>query len=285
MPELPEVEREARLLEAATKGARVVDVVVPDPRVLRGVDVAGFVASLRGRVVTGVTREGKHLFVALNEDASQRASRGARTPRETLLWTHLRMTGRFLITAREAPLPPHTRFALVLDARVIAFVDVRRFGTASAGAPEAVRTRAGVAALGPDALRHGGRTAILRRALAGQTRPIKAALLDQGVLAGLGNIHATEALFRAGVHPETRAGALDAEALRRLARGIAASLRFAMREVARPDFAYLGDGGVNRFLVYGRDGEACPRCRHALATLVQSGRATVFCARCQPAGA
>jgi formamidopyrimidine-DNA glycosylase len=285
VPELPEVEREARLLAAASQGARIVDVVVPDPRVLRGVDVAGFVAALRGRVVQRVTREGKHLFVALAEGASRRASRRGEAPHETLLWTHLRMTGRFVFGSREAPLPPHTRFALVLAARVIAFVDVRRFGTASAGESDAVRALAGVAALGPDALRHGGRTATLRRVLAAQKRPIKAALLDQGVLAGLGNIHATEALFRAGVHPETPAGALDDDALRRLARGIAASLRFAMREVSRPDFAYLGDGGVNRFLVYGRDGEPCPRCAFTLATLAQSGRATVFCARCQPAGA
>jgi formamidopyrimidine-DNA glycosylase len=281
VPELPEVEREARLLDAAMRGARVTDVTVHDPRVLRGVEVAGFVAALRGRVVARVMREGKHLFVALAGDATRSAS----TRAETLLWTHLRMTGRFVVVARDAPFPPHTRFALALDARVIAFVDVRRFGTASAGPAEAVRRLAGVEALGPDALRQGGRTATLRRALAGQKRPIKAALLDQSVLAGLGNIHATEALFRAGIHPETPAGALDAEALRRLARGIAGALRFAMREVARPDFAYLGDGGVNRFLVYGRDGKPCPRCGHALATLVRSGRATVFCARCQPTGA
>jgi formamidopyrimidine-DNA glycosylase len=285
VPELPEVEREARLLEAATKGARVVDVVVPDPRVLRGVDVAGFVAALRGRVVAGVAREGKHLFVTLAERAVRSRSARGEAPRETLLWTHLRMTGRFVVAPRDVVLQPHTRFALVLAAHTIAFVDVRRFGTASAGPPGAVRTLAGVAALGPDALRHGGRTATLRRVLAGQKRPIKAALLDQSVLAGLGNIHATEALFRAGVHPETPAGVLDADALRRLARGIATALRFAMREVARADFAYLGDGGVNRFLVYGRDGLPCPRCGHVLATLAQAGRATVFCARCQPAGA
>ncbi len=279
------MEREARLLEAAAKGARIVDVAVPDPRVLRGVDVAGFDAALRGRVVTGVMREGKHLFVRLAERTLRRSATRAVAPRETLLWTHLRMTGRFVVTPREAPLPPHTRFVVVLDARAIAFVDVRRFGTASAGPAEAVRTLAGVAALGPDALRYGGRATTLRRVLAGQRRPIKAALLDQSVLAGLGNIHATEALFRAGVHPETPAGALDADALRRLARGIGAALRFAMREVAQADFAYLGDGGVNRFLVYGRDGQPCPRCGYVLATLVQSGRATVCCARCQPAGA
>ncbi len=115
MPELPEVEREARLLDAAARGARVEEVVVTDARVLRGVDVEGFVAALRGRVVVGATREGKHLFVTLADGASRGASCGDEGLRETLLWTHLRMTGRFVVTAREAPLPPHTRYALGLE--------------------------------------------------------------------------------------------------------------------------------------------------------------------------
>ena len=123
----------------------------------------------------------------------------------------------------------------------------------------------------------------LREALAGSTRPVKPALMDQGRIAGLGNIQAAEALWLARIDPRTPAGRLDDDALGRLRRGILRTLRDTIAELDGDEVAYLTDGaGVeNLFRVYDRDGERCPRCRGRIRRLPQGGRTTFYCPRCQ----
>ena len=125
----------------------------------------------------------------------------------------------------------------------------------------------------------------LREALRGSSRPVKPALMDQGRLAGLGNIQAAEALWLARINPRTPAGHLDDEALRRLRRGILRTLRDTIAEIDGDEVSYLtdGDGVQNLFRVYDRAGARCPRCRGRIRTLPQGGRTTFYCPRCQKA--
>jgi formamidopyrimidine-DNA glycosylase len=273
MPELPEVEREARRLREALVGRRGLVVDVRDARVCGGADGARAVEErCAGRQVQGVDREGKHLVLALGGGVA--------------LALHLRMTGRIELTDAAAPPPRHARLGLRAEDRVAWLVDVRRFATARAGTLAEVGRAAGLDALGPDALALGRDAPALGRALAGCRAPLHAALLDQRRVAGLGNIHATEALFRARLHPARPAGSLSAAEVQRLARGLRAALAFGLREALRDDFAYLADGGENRFLVYGRAGARCPRCRRAgrptaLTAARLGGRTVVHCPVCQ----
>lgn len=264
MPELPEVEREARLLASALVGRTIAGVTVRDARVVLGNEGA-FRRALVGKRVERVERIGKHIVAHLSSGE--------------LFWTHLRMTGCFV------PLEKAERARFVLRCAMggIAFVDPRCFGKTAAGPAERVRRIAHLDRVGPDALTHGRRAATLGAALAGARGPIKAVLLDQSRLAGLGNLHAAEALFRARLHPATRTTEVveSAELLRRLARGIRAALEFGLRDVMREDFAYLHQGAPSPFFVYDRKGEPCKRCRTPISRIVIAGRGTYFCTHCQ----
>jgi len=212
---------------------------------------------------------GKHLLIDLGEGK--------------LLWAHLGMTGKLLVRARSDPAPPHARVHLTLDRWELYFVDPRLLGGVSAGPAATVRARAGVDRLGPDALRplSGSK---LRERLGASRAPLKATLMDQSRLAGLGNIQACEALFRARLSPFLPSrDATDAE-LERLAAGIAETLRHTLEAEKEGEVVYLNESkdAKNPFLVYGRAGEPCPRCHTPIARGAQGGRGTYYCPRCQP---
>jgi formamidopyrimidine-DNA glycosylase len=144
-------------------------------------------------------------------------------------------------------------------------------------------TVAEVAALGPDPLRDGIDAGALARGLAATRRPVKVALLDQGLLAGVGNIHAAEACWRARLDPRRRADRLARPEVAALARGLRATFRFALAKLDGPDIEYIEEGGDNPFHVYGREGARCrhPGCGGAIRRIVQAQRSTYFCPRCQ----
>jgi formamidopyrimidine-DNA glycosylase len=275
MPELPEVESVRRQLEPALVGRRFERVLIDDSRLVRPYDPAEVAAELEGERVAAVERRGKYLVVRFESGR--------------VLLIHLRMTG----SLRHAPRgslgdDPHRRAVVKLDDESdVAYRDVRRFGTwlllepGEAGPYLSAR-------VGDEPLDTLFTTARLGERLARRRTSLKAALLDQRTLAGMGNIYADEALWRARLNPLRGAASLDRAELRRLHRGIRAALEHGLsrqgstlRDYRLPD----GSGGSmqNEFRVYGRRDEPCDRCGTPIARTRVAGRTTWFCPSCQPA--
>ncbi len=271
MPELPEVETICRQLAPHLEGRRIVDVEILDPRWTRPVDPAEVAEQLRGAIVERIGRSGKYLVWTLSG--------------ERYLLVHLRMTGALLFDP--AVEPSHTRVRFELDeGHRLVYVDPRRFGTAhllvGAAARDAyLALRLGIEPFTPEF------TAVHLRGLArGRTAPVKSFVLDQRRIAGVGNIYADEALFRAGIHPLRPAGRLTAAQWGRLRDAIEEALAAGIdaKGATIDDFRHV-DGArgsfQDRFLVHRRADEPCPRCGRAIRKIVVGGRGTYVCEHCQ----
>ncbi|HYD42594.1 MAG TPA: bifunctional DNA-formamidopyrimidine glycosylase/DNA-(apurinic or apyrimidinic site) lyase [Anaeromyxobacter sp.] len=274
MPELPEVEFAARCLRRWARGRRV-EAVELDPgarRILRPSTPQAFARALRGARVEEIRRIGKHLLVTLAQDGAPLG-----------LLSHLGMTGKWLRTAGAAAPPRHSRARLRLDdGRVLHYQDLRLFGRLRLVPGARFEAVPEVAALGPDPLAEGIDVARLAAALARTRLPVKVKLLDQRLLPGVGNIHAGEACFRARLDPRRPARSLSRAEVKRLAGGILASFHLTLDAEKGPEITYVEEGGANPFLVYAREGEPCPRCgRETIRRVVQAGRSTFHCSRCQ----
>lgn len=275
MPELPEVEIAARNLRRWAVGRRV-ESVEAEPaarRLFRPASRRAFAAALAGARVAAVDRRGKQILVALEAAAGPLG-----------LVSHLGMTGKWVRRSGGEPGPSHSRARLSLDdGSVLHYRDPRLFGRLRLVPGGRFDEVPEVAALGPDPLIDGVDPARLAARLARIGRPVKVALLDQALLAGVGNIQASESLFRARVDPRRRARSLSRAEVGRLARAVEASVREAIRRQEGPEIAYVEEPGApNPFRVYDRAGEPCPRCRRGrIRRLVQAQRSTYFCPRCQ----
>ncbi len=275
MPELPEVETVRRALVPVLTGATVVAAEVLHPRAARRNERPADVEDrLRGRRVERVDRHGKFLEMPLDGD---------------VLWVvHLGMSGRIVVTEPEEPFGPHVRFRAVTDrGDDVRLVDPRTFGFVAVFTPDELAVST-LPALGPDALTELPPTPRLAARLAGRTAPIKALLLDQRILAGLGNIYADEALHRAGIDPLRPGGTLTVDEVRRLRKAIRVVLDEGIRHggTSLSDLAYLlPDGRAGRFLrrlrVYGRQGEPCVVCGTPIVRRSVAGRSTYSCPSCQ----
>ena len=276
MPELPEVETVRARLAPVLTGRRFERVEIHDPRLVRPYEPAEVAAELEGEHVAAVERRGKYLIVRFESGR--------------VLLIHLRMTGSLRHTSGDLAEDPHRRAVVRLDnGSDIAYRDVRRFGTWLLLEPGELEpyldSRVGEEPL--DALFTAAR---LGERLSGRRAPIKAALLDQRTLAGMGNIYVDEALWRARIHPLRAAESLDRNELRRLHKGVRAALEAGiarqgstLRDYALPDGA---SGSMqHEFKVYGRGGEPCDRCGTPIAKTRVAGRGTWFCSTCQPAQA
>jgi formamidopyrimidine-DNA glycosylase len=192
------------------------------------------------------------------------------------------MTGKFVPDPNEPR--PGTRIRLGLsDGSRIAFIDARRFGRIRL-APDAhsAASHPELSRLGPDALELCRRSGGLASVLKGRRRPIKPALMDQSLLAGIGNIYAAEGLFAGRVHPTARCDRVGAARYQAIADGIVASMEATLVRDLGDEINYLQEkGSLNPFTVYGRDGEPCHRCETSIERTVQSGRSTFWCPRCQ----
>lgn len=286
MPELPEVETVCRGLAPALEGhvlvkveARRAGLRIPFPK--------DFAKRLTGRRVIALRRRAKYILAELDSG-------------ETLV-IHLGMSGRMAVSKGDAlqvigqyvhdaaPSEPgkhdHVLFETDAPARIV-FTDHRRFGLMTLIATEALEEDKLFAGLGVEPLSNGFHADYLAAALKGKKTPIKSALLDQRVIAGIGNIYACEALFRARISPKRLAGKVSAASI--------AALTLAIKDVLRDAIAAGGsslrdykqaDGNLgnfqHRFEVYGREGEACPCCGGTIKRLVQAGRSTFHCSKCQ----
>jgi formamidopyrimidine-DNA glycosylase len=270
LPELPEVEIHARLLRQWLMGRRIERAEVLDPKLLPDL---GDPERLAGRGVLGVRRTAKYLMTDLD---------GGLT-----MTVHLRMTGK-LVREGYVAAPPVKASRLLLDlddGSRVRFDDFRRFGRVWLCATADVMRLPELAALGPDALLEPTSAGRLREVTARTARAIKALLMDQTVIGGIGNICAAEILYRAGVAPETPSRALSDAQVEAIAREIVPFLQWSVETQARSELIYLGEPGAeNVFTVYGRRGEPCPRCGTAIARAVVGGRGTYSCPGCQSPG-
>jgi formamidopyrimidine-DNA glycosylase len=276
MPELPEVEIAARYLRTWSLGRRVVEVFTEERarRIFRPERPRAFAAAVRGRRVTEVRRIGKQLLVRLEGGAGGPLG----------LVSHLGMTGKWLRREGSATPPSHSRARLALDdGATLHYRDPRLFGRLRLVPGARFEEVPEVAALGPDPLGDGIDPRRLAAAFARRATAVKVALLDQRLLAGVGNIHASEALFRARLDPRRPARDLSLAEVRRLAGAVLASVNDALVRDAGPEPSYVEEPGApNPFAVYAREGEPCPRCRRAaIRRVVQAQRSTFFCPRCQ----
>jgi formamidopyrimidine-DNA glycosylase len=274
MPELPEVETVVRDLRThRLEGAVIRSVSLGWPRLVSGVNPSDFAAALCGRSIVRISRQGKNILLWLDNGSC--------------LHVHLRMTGKFRIEPTGPASRPHDHLMFVLgDGRKLVFNDTRKFGRFRI-VPKGVN---GLSDLGPDALDDAFTAELFRHRLEGRRRMIKPLLLDQTVLAGLGNIYVDESLWDAGIHPCRTADTLGKAELRRLYHAIRSVLRRAVLNGGTT----LGTGSANFYTVSGRRGmhagklkvfrragKSCPRCGTRIIRIVVGQRGTHVCPSCQ----
>ncbi len=274
MPELPEVETIRRGLALRISGRQIVRAELRRPDLRRPFPPM-LATRLEGARIGALSRRGKYILVELDETG--------------LLLLHLGMSGRITAAGPELPPEKHDHVILALDdGTVIRFNDPRRFGLIDYLERDAAAAHPLLSGMGPEPLEEGFDGAYLDRALAGKLTPIKAALLDQRIVAGLGNIYVCEALYRAGLSPRRLAATVVGARATRLAAAIRDVLGEAIEAGGSSLRDYVQANGElgyfqHRWAVYGREGEPCSGCTCAegVRRIVQSGRSTFFCAKRQ----
>lgn len=283
MPELPEVEVLVQHLRPLLRGKKIRDVQIRRERVIRPTPANKLKNVLRGATFEEVSRRGKFLLFQL---------RGPAKADSVLLVGHLGMTGRMFLARKSEPLPKHTAVVLDLGREQFIYEDQRYFGKLSLDASS-------IARMGPEPLADDFTAAKFAAALAGSKRAIKVRLLDQDLVAGVGNIYASEALHRARIKPQLAAGKLKPAQVRALWQAIRKVLAEAIRfgstiplhhgsAARRKDgLFYYGlaadapDYYEERLRVYDRAGEHCRRCKTSIRRIVQAARSTFYCPHCQ----
>ncbi len=273
VPELPEVETVRRSLAPYIVGHRVVAVRARRIALREGIEPRSWRDRVVGTRFLTLERRGKYLL--------------ARCEKAVALF-HLGMSGQLVLRRPEEPNAPHTHLVLHMDHGFeVRFVDPRRFGVAVVLPPAGLENHAGLAGLGPDPLSEETERALLR-AVARSRSPIRSVLLDQRVLAGLGNIYANEALAVAGILPARPARTISRRRVVRLASAIRTVLEKALADggTTLRDGGFVnaaGEGGyfAVRLAVYGREGEPCTRCGRGIRRHVLAGRSAFYCPRCQ----
>jgi formamidopyrimidine-DNA glycosylase len=273
LPELPEVESVRRALIPVLEGVRIVEVELRHQRTgRRNLRPGDVVDRLQGRRVLAVGRQGKFLLAPLDSGS--------------VLVIHLGMSGHVEVARPGDPEARHTHFVARTEAGdEVRLVDPRTFGFVAVLEPDELGT---LAHIGPDAFETLPSAARLAEVLTGRTAPIKSLLLDQRILAGLGNIYADEVLHRARIRPDRPGGTLTREEVGRLRKAIPPILEAGIEAggTSLTDLAYLLPDGTagefsERLRVYGREGERCKRCGGEIQRVVIGGRSSYFCGGCQ----
>ncbi len=293
MPELPEVETIRRNLLDKVKGLEVRRVEILSPKFIEHPGPEEFAVRLTGKVLGDIERHGKYLVLRFGAGAGGGEPASAT---EELVVVHLKMAGRLIACRRSEPVVKHTHVIFHLDGGWdLRYIDLRHFGRLAilAGGESPVVTPApsrrlekGLKALGIEPLSPEFTAEWLAGYLARRGGRIKAVLLDQHVVAGLGNIYVDEALFEAGIHPERRASSLSAAEAAALHQAIKVILRHAIDFRGTTILTYVdGEGRRGEFAaklkVYRKHGQPCPRCGTTIERAIVAGRGTHFCPRCQ----
>ena len=273
MPELPEVETIVADLRPHLVGRTIVRCELRFPSIVRHPEPERFIDSITGLRVEGVGRRGKFILIALG------AGR--------LLVVHLGMSGQLRLVATDAEIENHTHVILDLDDGLqLRYRDPRRFGRLLLGTEDELLTSGTLPKLGPEPIDPTFDADALYKRFRKRRAPLKALLLDQAMVAGVGNIYADESLHRARLRPDRAAGSLSRQSVRRLHESLRDSLETAIRNRGSSVDTYRdawGEIGTQQesLLVYGRAGEPCFTCGRPLSIVRIAGRSTVFCRRCQ----
>jgi formamidopyrimidine-DNA glycosylase len=275
VPELPEVETVAADLRPELVGRTIVACDLRFPAIVRYPDPALFARLVVGRRIEALTRRGKYILHHLDG------------PQEMVLVVHLGMTGQWRCVEVGAPEPDHLHAVFELDdGRLLRYRDPRRFGRLLLGSAQELVAARALPRLGPEPIDPAFTAADLYRRLHARRAPVKALLLDQAVVAGVGNIYADEACFRARVRPDRPANTLSRRSVARLREALDSSLRQAIANRGSTVATYRDAWGEvgreqERLQVYGRAGQPCLRCGRPLSLVRLAGRSTVYCRRCQ----
>jgi formamidopyrimidine-DNA glycosylase len=273
VPELPEVETIVADLRPHLVGRTISRAELVFPTIVRHPEPEQFVDAIVGMRIESVGRRGKYILLHLSDDL--------------LLVVHLGMTGQLRLVDEATPLEKHTHAILFLDdGRQLRYRDPRRFGRLLLGTESALLEARAMPRLGPEPIDPDFAADELYRRLRKRSAPLKAVLLDQTAIAGVGNIYADESLHRARLRPDRIAGSVSKKSAARLHESLRESLRTAIAnrgssvDTYRDAWGELG-GQQEKLLVYGRAGEPCFTCGRPLRAVRIAGRTTVFCTRCQ----
>ncbi|GAC1508905.1 MAG: bifunctional DNA-formamidopyrimidine glycosylase/DNA-(apurinic or apyrimidinic site) lyase [Candidatus Dormibacteraceae bacterium] len=273
MPELPEVETLVADLRPHLAGRTIVRCELNFPTIVRHPEPEQFIDAVTGMRIADVRRRGKYILIHLDGDV--------------LLVVHLGMSGQLRLVDADSPLQIHTHVVFTLDdGRHLRYRDPRRFGRLLVGTEASLLASKKLPLLGPEPIDPEFVAEQLYRSLRKRRTSLKAVLLDQATIAGVGNIYADESLHRAGLRPDRLAGGLSRKSVGKLHESLRHSLQTAIAnrgssvDTYRDAWGELG-GQQEKLLVYGRAGEPCFTCGRPLALMRVAGRSTVFCRRCQ----
>jgi len=301
MPELPEVEHVVRALRRGVLGRQIVATEIHLPKLVSPSSASTFSRKLKGSRIIAINRRGKYILIELEKlNARGRALTNALTNEgatasslkpatEQVLIVHLRMTGKFMVLTPDDELPRHAHAVFYLDdERRLVFRDQRQFGIMRLAAKSRVGETKGISELAPEPFGSDFNVGYLKETLSRSRRTLKTLLLDQTRVLGLGNIYASEALFRAQINPFRIASALSSKRTERLHQSIRDVLRAAVssnssRRLNLEDpkgFSY-GEAFGKVWQVYDREGKPCFKCGTRIKRITHGGRSTYWCPKCQ----
>ena len=273
MPELPEVETIKKTLEHLTIGKQIKDVTVYWPKIIKKpVEHEQFIDALKGQTIEAVGRRGKFLIFYLTDLA---------------LVSHLRMEGKYGLFPVDKEMDKHTHVLFTFtDGTQLRYKDVRKFGTMHLFLKGEELTSLPLSQLGPEPLSDEFTTEYMMQSLAKTSRNIKAVLLDQTLVVGVGNIYVDESLFRAKIHPQRVASSLTEKEIERIVSEVKATLAEAIEQGGSTIRTYINTQGQigmfqQQLLVYGRNGEPCKECGNEIEKMKVAGRGTHICPSCQ----
>jgi len=275
MPELPEVETVRRSLEPNLLGKKIIKVEVNLPKLIKipAGDVQGFKNSLIGSTFKEIKRRGKYLLFIFDNDMT--------------MVIHLRMTGRLLYVEKDVPVQKHTHLIFSLDdGHELRFHDIRQFGLIYLVPSQEIHLIEGLRTMGPEPLSEDFSLQCFQDALKGKKQRVKVFLLDQRCVAGIGNIYADEILFQAGIHPDETVDKLTPEKEKALWEAIKDRLEAGVEHRGTSIKDYVdgfGQAGTFQYQlrVYGKAGQACPKCGTQIERIKVGGRSTAYCPNCQ----
>ena len=283
MPELPEVEHVVRSLRRAVLGRAIVSAEARLPKLVAPKSPASFNRRIKNSRISGISRRGKFILIEL-----EKPNQNGGTTKHVLV-VHLRMTGKFMVLSTDDELPKHAHAVFYLDdERRLIFNDQRQFGVMRLVASSRVAQSKGIEQLAPEPFSEDFSVDYLKQILARSRRTLKTLLLDQTRILGLGNIYASEALYRACINPFVIASELSARRVPRLHQGIRDVLRAAISgnstrrlNLESPEVFSYGEAFGKVWQVYDREGKPCFKCGTLIRRLNHAGRSTYWCPRCQ----